>query len=189
MSLKNEFGPTFDIYFRITSADKLMISIGNINPYKYLVKKDYIESNKKIVDNFNLIKSGISNVNFDKIFYSANMKKIFIVDETVKKIYMVSSIDKFTIDNITLDNTTIYDKVSCEGFFIKDVGIYTFIGDNTNHCLVYTRDSNNYVDLGVNVEDVQLMSTNEIVVQVGSILNNKKISRLYLFNYTTTSLN
>ena len=188
VSLKNELGPTFDIYFRIVSTNKLMISIGNINPYKYLLKKNYIESNKAIKDSFNLVKSGISSISLDKIFYSNNMKKIFIVDEKVNKIYITSSIDRYTIDKISFDNSSVYDKLSTNKFFVKDVGSFTFVGDDIK-CLVYTKDNSDYVDLGVYVEDVQIMSTNEIVVQVGSEINGRKISNLYLFNYSTTQLN
>lgn len=190
LALKNELGPTFDIYFRIASRSELMICIGNINPYKYMLQKNYVETNKQIVDNFNLVKSGINGVNFDNVIYSENMQKMFVIDKLVNRIYMLPAIDKNTIDNITVDNSMIYDKLSTDGFFIKDVGSYTFIGDKSEHCLVYTKGNTvDYVDLNVMVEDVQLMSTNEIIVQVGSILNGRKISRLYMFNYSSTSLN
>lgn len=190
ISLKNEIGPAFDIYFRITSRNDLLICIGNINPYKYLLQKSYVESNKQIIDNFNLLKAGIENVKFDKVFYSENQQKVFIVDTEHDKIYIIPAIDKFSIDNISMDNATVYDKLATDGFFVKDVSSYTFIGDNSNHCYVYSRGNfTEYTDLGVNVEDVQLMSTNEIIVQVGSELNGRKISRLYMFNYSTSNIN
>ena len=188
--LKNELGPTFDIYFRISSRSNLMICIGNINPYKYMLQKNYVETNKEIVDNFNLVKSGFTAANISDVFYSENIQKAFIVDKVNEKIYMISAIDKFSIDNIAMDESTIYDKLTTDGFFVKDIGSYTFVGDKTNHCFVYTKGNiNDYTDLGVMVEDVQMMSTNEIIVQVGSELNRRKISRLYMFNYSTTNLN
>ena len=190
ISLKNEIGPAFDIYFRITSRNDLLICIGNINPYKYLLQKSYVESNKQVIDNFNILKSGIESVKFDKVFYSENQNKAFVVDNEHNKIYIIPTFDKFSIDNISMDNATIYDKLTTDGFFVKDVGIYTFIGDNSNHCYVYPRSNfTEYTDLGVNVEDVQMMSTNEIIVQVGSEINGRKISRLYMFNYSTLNLN
>ena len=190
ISLKNEIGPVFDIYFRIASRNDLLICIGNINPYKYLLQKTYVESNKQVIDNFNLLKSGIEAVKFDKVFYSGNQQKVFIVDTEHSKVYIIPAIDKFSIDNISMDNATVYDKLTTDGFFVKDVGSYTFIGDNSNHCYVYPRSNfTEYTDLGVNVEDVQLMSTNEIIVQVGSELNGRKISRLYMFNYSTSNIN
>ena len=190
ISLKNEIGPTFDIYFRITSRNDLLICIGNINPYKYLLQKSYVESNKQVIDNFNLLKSGIESVKFDKVFYSENQQKVFIVDIEHEKIYIIPDIDKFSIDNVSIDNATVYDKLTTDGFFVKDIGSYTFIGDNSNHCYVYPRGNfTEYTDLGVNVEDVQMMSTNEIIVQVGSELNGRKISRLHMFNYSTSNIN
>ena len=190
IALKNEIGPAFDIYFRITSRNDLLICIGNINPYKYLLQKSYVESNKQVIDNFNLLKTGIETVKFDNVFYSGNQQKVFIVDTEHSKVYIIPAIDKFSIDNISMDNATVYDKLTTDGFFVKDVGNYTFIGDNTNHCYVYPRANfTEYNDLGVNVEDVQLMSTNEIIVQVGSELNGRKISRLYMFNYSTSTIN
>lgn len=190
ISLKNEIGPVFDIYFRIASRNDLLICIGNINPYKYLLQKSYVESNKQIIDNFNLLKAGIENIKFDKVFYSENQQKVFIVDTEHDKIYIIPAIDKFSIDNISMDNATVYDKLTTDGFFVKDVGSYTFIGDSTNRCYVYSRGNfTEYTDLGVNVEDVQIMSTNEIIVQVGSELNGRKISRLYMFNYSTSNIN
>ena len=190
ISLKNELGPVFDIYFRIASRNDLLICIGSINPYKYLLQKSYVESNKQVIDNFNLLKSGIESVKFDKVFYSENQKKIFIVDNEQDKIYIIPDFDKFSIDNISMDNATVYDKLTTDGFFVKDVSSYTFIGDNSDHCYVYPSGNfTEYVDLGVNVEDVQMMSTNEIIVQVGSILNGRKISRLHMFNYSTSNIN
>ena len=56
ISLKNELGPVFDIYFRIASRTDLLICIGSINPYKYLLQKSYVESNKQVIDKFNLLK-------------------------------------------------------------------------------------------------------------------------------------
>lgn len=190
MSLKNELGPTFDFYFRIASSSELLISIGNINPYKYLLEKSYVETNKEIIDNFNILKSGIDKFNIDKIFYSENLNRVFIVDETTKKIYSTIALDKYSMDTIAIDSSTEYNKLTADGFWVKDVGAYTFVGNNTNHCYVYTKDDvSEPVDLGVMVEDVQLMSTNEIIVQVGSILNERKISRLHMFNYSSTNIN
>lgn len=190
ISLKNEIGPVFDIYFRIASRNDLLICIGNINPYKYLLQKSYVESNKQIIDNFNLIKAGIEDIKFDKVFYSKNQQKVFIIDNEHDKIYIMSAFDKFSLDNISIDNATVYDKLTTDGFFVKDVGNYTFIGDNSNHCYVYPNGNfTEYNDLGVNVEDVQMMGTNEIIVQVGSELNGRKISRLHMFNYSTSNIN
>ncbi len=81
-------GPQFDLYFT-TEGDSIDISIGKIVPYRWLMRKKYIEADTNKPTEVITINETIESPDFDrsKIFYSKLIDTYFIVDKENRKIH------------------------------------------------------------------------------------------------------
>lgn len=175
-------GPQFDLYFTFNgnNHEGLNIHIGKVLPYRYVVRKNYINTNDGTLDsNFKKIDMTIgatSNTgthNIEDIYHSNNLACSFIVDRTRNEISILHDGDKF--DNRQLSAITDIGHISgsiIKEFWVKDIGTKTFIRLKDNEhdtCYVGINNVSRVQDLGRPVLDVLGTSTNEILVRLGNI--------------------
>ena len=197
-------GPQFDLYFTFdgNTSDGLKIHIGKVLPYRYVIRKNYINSNDGTLDtNFKKIDTTIgatTNIgthNIEDIYHSNNLACSFIVDKTKNEISILDDGDKF--DNRRLSDISDIGHTSgstIQEFWVKDVGDKTFIRLKDNEhdtCYVGINSVTRVQDLGRPVLDVLGTSTGEILVRLGNVYyffdNDTNQISITMFNVAATS--
>ena len=197
-------GPQFDLYFTFdgNTSDGLKIHIGKVLPYRYVIRKNYINSNDGTLDtNFKKIDTTIgatTNIgthNIEDIYHSNNLACSFIVDKTKNEISIINDGDKF--DNRRLSDISDIGHTSgstIQEFWVKDVGDKTFIRLKDNEhdtCYVGINSVTRVQDLGRPVLDVLGTSTGEILVRLGNVYyffdNDTNQISTTMFNAAATS--
>ena len=200
-------GPQFDLYFKFddNATDGLKIFFGKIVPYRYVIRKTYINTNDGTMDT-NFKKSdmtsgasdGIGTHNIEDIYHSSNLSCSFIVDKTRNEISIVNDGNKF--DNRYLSSNNDINHISgskIDKFWVKDVLGITFIRlKDIEHdtCFVGINNVNMLVDIGRPIDDVIGLTTNEILVKINNTyyyydLIENTISQNYVFLLANTDTN
>src|SRR5574344_711005 len=175
---QNGIGPEFDLYFKVSSDNTIDICIGKIIPYKWMIEKNYINTESTNTNAFELIESNITGISIDKVLYSESLNKFFVIDNSDKKIYITS--DK----KLNPSNMTIFDKIAySSNISLYNAGTLTFINNGLT-TLVFSNDITISQDLGYNVRDAKKLSTGEIIIDV----NGDKLCVFNPTNYTTLDL-
>ena len=169
-----DMGPEFELFFKVPSRTELDICIGKIIPYRYLIRKTYVENGKTQEKYISTIRSDIS-VNIDKILYSKNLNTFILIDDTNSKIYYTSD-STFDESNYKELTTVSYS----QNIWVKDAGSYVFIGNGTT-TYVALNNITGLKDLSGNYTNPSVLASGEYIVQ-------KDNSSIYYFNSSSAEI-
>jgi len=169
-------GPQFDAYFGMNSENDLVISIGKIVPYRFVVEKRYIDAqNVESEDNFQLIDSANSSAGRIKgAQYSRSMKAAFFINDT--EIYVKNDgsrlAQKTPISSLGTDDYFHKANSPIDEFWVKDVNGFSFmrLKDSQNDkTFIGISSVNAMQELSAKVTDVVGLSSDEIVGRIGNM--------------------
>ena len=169
-------GPQFDAYFGMNSENDLVISIGKIVPYRFVVEKRYIDAqNVESEDNFQLIDSANSSAGRIKdAQYSRSMKAAFFINDT--EVYVKNDgsrlAQKTPISSLGTDDYFHKANSPIDEFWVKDVNGFSFmrIKDSQNDkTFIGISSVNAMQELSAKVTDVVGLSSDEIVGRIGNM--------------------
>ena len=181
----DNIGPEFDLYFFVHSIDKLTVCIGNITPYKWVLKKSsYALGDCKEPDYLSIV-SGNLNKHIVGIDHITNLNG-YIIRDSDNKLYF--STDK----NLTYDSLTEIKGIEYSGnsdkFWIKEIEGYVFIHseDKTYLCM---SSVDNIRDMDMDIHDIKNLSTGEIVASITGLglVNFNKTTNLFELNPFVTT--
>lgn len=175
-------GPQFDLYFTFNDTNSyrgLQVHIGKIVPYRYVMRKNYIDTNDGTIDtNFNRIETtigatdAVGSHDIEDIYHSNNLSCSFIVDKTKNEISILSDGNSFDSRVLVSDENIKHKSGSpIQEMWSKDIGYYTFIRLKDNEydtTFVGINNVNHLVDLGKGIDDIIALSTDEIIVKIGN---------------------
>lgn len=168
-------GPQFEMYFSINN-NQLSISIGKIVPYRYVVTKNYIDTkSENNIENFTLSDISSNEINnITECYFSQNMKVSFIVDKIRNNIAVCTEGNKFDTRQLLNNASSLINYAEgspIKEFWVKDVGPFTFIrinDGNQNTTYIGANSVYNLNNLNTIISDPYMLSSNEIVCNVGS---------------------
>lgn len=158
----DNIGPEIDLYFTITSEDIITISIGNIIPYKWLIRKSsYMVGEDDLPADVSLIIGNISKT-FKNINFSSVLNGYLL--GTDSELYLTTDTN-FKEENLTKVENISYDSTN---FWIRDFKGLVFV-HSKDKTYVSGKEIANAIDLNVDLSDIKQVSTGEII----GILPNK----------------
>ena len=172
-------GPQFDMYFKIINNSKLDIYIGKILPYRYVIRKTYLNSSTGESDS-KIKTCTIINGNdpakpksfdIDELHYSVNLNTAFCVDKTNKKLgyfYFTETITESDKKLLAPDSPISYDGSEILDFWVKDYGRYTLIRLKTttiDTTYITSRSLDAAINLNRPFDGAFILSTEELILR------------------------
>lgn len=172
-------GPQFDMYFKVLNSSKLDVYIGKILPYRYVIRKTYLnsstgESDSKIktctiITGNDPVKP--KSFDIDELHYSVNLNTAFCVDKTNKKLgyfYFTETITESDKKLLAPDSPISYDGSEILDFWVKDYGRYTLIRLKTttiDTTYITSRSLDAAINLNRPFDDAFILSTEELILK------------------------
>jgi hypothetical protein len=172
-------GPQFDMYFKVLNNTKLDVYIGKILPYRYVIRKTYLnsstgESDSKIKTCTIITGNDPAkpkSFNIDELHYSVNLNTAFCVDKTNKKLgyfYFTETITESDKKLLAPDSSISYDGSEILDFWAKDYGRYTLIRLKTT-TIDTTYITSRSIDAAINLnrpfDGAFILSTEELILR------------------------
>ena len=172
-------GPQFDLYFKVINDSKLDICIGKIIPYRYVIRKTYLnsstgESDPKIKTCTIITGNDPTkpkSFDIDELHYSVNLNTAFCVDKTNRKLgyfYFTETITESDKKLLTPDSPISYDGSEIIEFWVKDYGRYTLIRLKTttiDTTYITSRSLDAAVNLNRPLDGAFILSTEELILK------------------------
>lgn len=172
-------GPQFDMYFKVLNSSKLDIYIGKILPYRYVIRKTYLnsstgESDSKIKTCTIITGNDPAkpkSFDIDELHYSVNLNTAFCVDKTNKKLgyfYFTETITESDKKLLAPDSSISYDGSEILDFWVKDYGRYTLIRLKTttiDTTYITSRNLDAAINLNRPFDGVFILSTEELILR------------------------
>lgn len=172
-------GPQFDMYFKVLNNTKLDVYIGKILPYRYVIRKTYLnsstgESDSKIKTCTIITGNDPAkpkSFNIDELHYSVNLNTAFCVDKTNKKLgyfYFTETITESDKKLLAPDSPISYDGSEILDFWAKDYGRYTLIRLKTttiDTTYITSRSLDAAINLNRPFDDAFILSTEELILK------------------------
>lgn len=171
-------GPQFDLYFKVINDSKLDVYIGKILPYRYVVRKTYLNSSTGESDSKVKTCTIITgndptkpkSFDIDELHYSVNLNTAFCVDKVNKKLgyfYFTETITESDKKLLTPDSPISYDGSEILDFWVKDYGRYTLIRLKTttiDTTYITSRSLDAAVNLNRPFDGAFILSTEELIL-------------------------
>lgn len=172
-------GPQFDLYFKVINDSKLDIYIGKIIPYRYVIRKTYLNSSTGETDPKIKTCTMITgndptkpkSFDIDELHYSVNLNTAFCVDKTNRKLgyfYFTETITESDKKLLTPDSPISYDGSEILEFWVKDYGRYTLIRLKTttiDTTYITSRSLDAAVNLNRPFDGAFILSTEELILR------------------------
>ena len=172
-------GPQFDLYFKVINDSKLDVYIGKILPYRYVVRKTYLNSSTGESDSKVKTCTIITgndptkpkSFDIDELHYSVNLNTAFCVDKVNKKLgyfYFTETITESDKKLLTPDSPISYDGSEILDFWVKDYGRYTLIRLKTttvDTTYITSRSLDAAVNLNRPFDGAFILSTEELILK------------------------
>lgn len=172
-------GPQFDMYFKVLNSSKLDVYIGKILPYRYVIRKTYLnsstgESDSKIKTCTIITGNDPAkpkSFNIDESHYSVNLNTAFCVDKTNKKLgyfYFTETITESDKKLLAPDSPISYDGSEILDFWVKDYGRYTLIRLKTttiDTTYITSRSLDAAINLNRPFDGAFILSTEELILR------------------------
>lgn len=182
LTTKSEYGPQFDLYFKMESSTKLNICLGKIVPYKWFIQKTYIDTGNTYIPNFKILEN---NVTIKACKYSKNLDTFFIIKDDGYYITKDRNISSNTYIPLSTELLSYTGDLS-----VIDAGDYVFVSNGVDSFVAINNLDAAKVYKDKNIVKAELVSSGEIMVQVGdeyiSFYINDDISTNHFIDFEKT---